>query len=190
MGTIYKITNTKSANIYIGATTNLRKRKNLHIHRLREGIHHSKLMQNDFLLYGEECFVFSKVEENIQDDQLLIRELYFIHLLQPQYNSIFTNKPRNPIQKKAPRIKVPTKNTRLSERIKEYYKNLSPEERALRNAYKKGKVFSEETKLKLSNKRLGKKHPDSTKSKISKSVKNYFKSKNHATNFQPPAFPE
>lgn len=68
---IYKITNLKNKKVYIGQTKECFERRYFH-HRwcLTHNQHHSKLLQNDWNIYGSEEFVF-EVIETIDDVSLL-----------------------------------------------------------------------------------------------------------------------
>lgn len=53
---IYEITNSVTGRKYIGQTINHVKRFNAHMANLRKGVHKERLMQRDYVLYGEESF--------------------------------------------------------------------------------------------------------------------------------------
>lgn len=56
---IYSIKNAINGKIYVGSAVNLRKRRNIHLHQLRNGKHHSKKLQNSWDKHGEGSFLFS-----------------------------------------------------------------------------------------------------------------------------------
>ena len=56
---IYKITHVASGKFYIGSAVNVEKRVTNHKHELRKGVHHNKRLQNAWLKYGADAFVFS-----------------------------------------------------------------------------------------------------------------------------------
>ena len=60
---IYKIQCSKNKKCYIGASTELLKRKSQHFNSLRKGEHSNIEMQIDFNKYGEENFLFEILEE-------------------------------------------------------------------------------------------------------------------------------
>ena len=56
---VYKIENKLDGRVYIGSSTNVRRRLRAHRHALRAGKHHSPHLQNAWLFHGEEAFAFS-----------------------------------------------------------------------------------------------------------------------------------
>lgn len=82
---IYCIRNQKNNNLYIGSSINITKRWNSHLCELRKNIHHCNYLQRSFNKYGESTFIFNIIEE-CSIEELLIREQYFIDLLNPRYN--------------------------------------------------------------------------------------------------------
>jgi len=69
---IYAIINIKTKKFYIGSAMKFSKRKNLHLHNLRKGKHHSKYLQNSYNKHGEDVFVF-KVLEYVEDENNLLK---------------------------------------------------------------------------------------------------------------------
>jgi group I intron endonuclease len=67
-----------SFRIYIGATTNLPKRNQDHLARLKCNKHYSKKMQSDFNENGIEYYLFRILEEDIPLDKLSERENWWI----------------------------------------------------------------------------------------------------------------
>lgn len=59
VGGIYKITCLENGTVYIGQTSNFRRRVREHIYSLRKGKHRNRQMQEDFDLYGESQFEIS-----------------------------------------------------------------------------------------------------------------------------------
>lgn len=53
---VYRITNTKDGSVYIGSSTNIRKRGYSHIQKLRSGSHANKRLQEDYNTYGPDYF--------------------------------------------------------------------------------------------------------------------------------------
>lgn len=83
---IYKIVNSRNKRVYIGSTVNFQNRFAQHLKMLREGNHHCKQLQNDWDLYGEECFTF-KVAEVVDDKTVLLDvEKEHIHQYKRPYN--------------------------------------------------------------------------------------------------------
>jgi group I intron endonuclease len=93
---IYKITNVISGKIYIGCTSNLRKRINRHSYELKKEIHKNAYLQKAWLKYGEENFIFEIIEEcDITD--LHIKEHYWVTKLKCLDKTIGYNiKPTDP----------------------------------------------------------------------------------------------
>jgi len=59
---IYKITNIVNNKIYIGCASNIRTRKNCHLHDLRNNYHINSYLQNAWNKYGEINFKFELIE--------------------------------------------------------------------------------------------------------------------------------
>lgn len=78
MGCIYKITNQVNGKFYIGRTKNFRKRVASHLLLLRKGKHHSCYLQSAWEKYGENNFLFTIVEDNIDESHLIEREQEYI----------------------------------------------------------------------------------------------------------------
>lgn len=66
---IYKITCSISGKIYIGQTTNMKKRWSDHLYFLGKGKHHSRYLQRIYNKYGASCFIFS-IELECEVDKL------------------------------------------------------------------------------------------------------------------------
>lgn len=75
---IYKITNKLNKKIYVGATKNIRIRKNNHLSRLRQNKHNCKSLQLDFNKYGETNFIIEVLEVVADIKYLEIRENFWI----------------------------------------------------------------------------------------------------------------
>ena len=60
---IYSITNTTNGKLYIGRTKNPDQRRRSHFNKLRQSKHENPKLQNAWNKYGEECFIFSIVDE-------------------------------------------------------------------------------------------------------------------------------
>lgn len=79
---IYKITNTVNGKFYIGSAVKLNRRWNVHKSQLRNGKHHSILLQRSWNKYGEDSFAF-EVLEAVPPDKLMEVEQKYIDCLQP-----------------------------------------------------------------------------------------------------------
>lgn len=82
---IYQICNRINGKIYIGSAVNIKKRWHLHLHRLRNNIHHNSHLQNAWNKYGEENFEF-EVIEYWEPEFLVSFEQWWINMLKPEYN--------------------------------------------------------------------------------------------------------
>jgi len=77
MPSVYKIVNKINNKIYIGSTTNEKRRWKSHRDYLKRNIHHCVQLQNSWNTYGPSNFYFEIIEKtNVED--LLIREQYWI----------------------------------------------------------------------------------------------------------------
>ena len=76
-GGIYQIRNTINNKIYIGSAININKRWGEHISLLKNGTHHSILLQRSWNKHGENKFIFEIIEIVEELKQLIIREQYY-----------------------------------------------------------------------------------------------------------------
>lgn len=74
---IYKITNTKNNKVYIGSSSNLKRRSQTHLTKLRCDRHTSPHLQAAFNKYGQSSFKFQIIEEVNSDEELIPREQYW-----------------------------------------------------------------------------------------------------------------
>jgi group I intron endonuclease len=89
---VYKLTNIKNNSCYIGATTNIRRRKSQHFIGIKKKKHGNKLIDRDLYLgYTIDDFVF-EVLEYCSPEELDCREQYWLNTINPSYNkkNIFT----------------------------------------------------------------------------------------------------
>lgn len=82
MGGIYQIRNIINNKIYIGSTKNFDQRKYRHFLHLRNGEHHSILLQRAYNKYGEINFVFEVLEE-CEDQELIKKEQEYLDNYKP-----------------------------------------------------------------------------------------------------------
>jgi hypothetical protein len=93
LGYVYQIKNIITGALYIGKTYNKNSRWYQHDKELKLGVHHSKLLQEDFEKYGIKAFEFKIIKEykfeNIKNinNQLSKYEIELIHQIKPIYNS-------------------------------------------------------------------------------------------------------
>lgn len=77
---IYKIHSKNSGKIYIGSTTNYKRRKLQHINALKRGKHHNFQIQKLFNTLGIDDLEFSIIEEVESHQMLIEREEHYISL--------------------------------------------------------------------------------------------------------------
>jgi group I intron endonuclease len=132
---IYKIENIINGKIYIGRSKNIEKRWFEHKRELKHNSHHSRKLQNAVNKYGIENFIFSIIEEAKESDIVRLEQEYLdlYNSVDDGYNIIKTASPLAP------------------------YRQVSSDTKAKLSAAAKGKIRSQETKLKLSRSKLGKK---------------------------------
>lgn len=199
---IYIIKNIINDKIYIGRSCQYEKRKERHLKELRQGIHHSFLLQEDWNNYQESSFIFYREIQNIKEDESKAIEEYLISLNYEESYNVSKNSTFGDIISYHPKkeeIIQKIKNT-----LKNFHSNLTIEERKLKygNLGEKNGMYgtkhSEESKLKMSNSRkgkysgkdnhrYGKKNSKETRQKISeankgkqKGEKNPFYGKKHS----------
>lgn len=145
---IYKIENNINDKIYIGSAEKFNLRYNQHKHHLLKGTHHSIILQNFVNKYGFKSLSFKIIEENVVN--LIEREQFYIDTLNPFFN----------IRKIADSMKG-TKRTKeqkiymLEQRLK---KSGYPKKKLIEKKERKKRIgikHSEETKIKISNLRKG-----------------------------------
>lgn len=161
---IYKITNLNTNKIYIGSTCNFKKRKYVHLNRLRNNKHYNKKLQNSWNKYGETNFIFEIIEHTVREN-LIKLEQYYLDLYQSYKNNIGYN-----IAKLAN-----TNNFGVKHKNKQIPWNKGLK---LPSSWNKGLKTSESTKKKQSQAKIGNKNfnygkhlSEETKNKISASQK-------------------
>lgn len=82
---VYQVRNTNNDKIYIGGSRCLKDRKYSHFRDLCNGNHANTNLQNDYILYGANSFVF-EVLQNCHPDNIIETEQIFINALRPEYN--------------------------------------------------------------------------------------------------------
>lgn len=83
---VYKITNTANDKFYIGSSKYLSARKGKHFASLAQGNHGNSKLQAAYNKYGHDQFVFEVIEEVEKEEQLIVREQFYIDTLKPEYN--------------------------------------------------------------------------------------------------------
>lgn len=87
---IYKITCKSTGKFYIGSSINIEKRWREHAAQLKNGRHHSILLQRAWDKYGVSDFIFEVVEETDRQT-LLNREQFYLDSLKPFDKTIGLN---------------------------------------------------------------------------------------------------
>lgn len=165
---IYKITNIKTGNFYIGQSKDIDKRIKKHFwdSKKQKETKHSKLFHDELNKYEKDDFVVEVLEE-CDDENLLSRERYYIDLLDPPYNSV--KRSRDDDFKK-----------RISEGTKKWWSTLPNEtrEKIINNnltGQPVGHPVSKETREKISASLTGRKQSEDTRKKRSEVLKEYYK---------------
>ena len=78
---VYQIRNRVTNKVYVGSSKKLEERKNSHFRELRKGCHSNAHLQNSFIKYGEENFIFEiiefcKLEERFDIEQYWIDKFF------------------------------------------------------------------------------------------------------------------
>lgn len=85
---IYRILNLKNDWSYIGSSIDIDIRISEHFNNLSKNQHINQKLQIDFNKFGRDNFKFDILEETT-DDQLLIREKYWLDITENLYNEVF-----------------------------------------------------------------------------------------------------
>ena len=138
---VYKITNIDNNKIYIGSTLDsFKNRWYTHIQKLRHGSHPNNHLQNAFIKYGENCFIFS-IEELLNgysDGYIISREQYYLDLYKSYDREIGYN-----IEKDVTKREVSEETKKkISETLKEGYASgrIIHADMTGREAWNKGKI--------------------------------------------------
>ena len=79
MGVIYIIKNVVANKVYIGQTINFNRRKSEHKFSLKYNKCDNRYIQGDLNKYGIDSFKFEILEDNVNAENLLERETYWIN---------------------------------------------------------------------------------------------------------------
>lgn len=128
---IYQIRNRVNGKRYIGSAKLLRKRRNEHFCRLKNGRHHSRHLQASWNKHGRAAFKF-EVIELCSPSHLLDREQHWLDSEDPEYNICkvagntlgrkHSKETRRKIAKKAVGRKCPPRSAKHRRRLSEIHK--------------------------------------------------------------------
>jgi len=164
---VYAIKNKKTGAAYIGGSKNVVSRFSTHRVKLRLGRHENSRLQKSWNIYGEEEFVFEKIEIVSDHSLLCDREQYWIdHYISMDveiYNIAL--------------IAGSTTGVRLSDERKAKIsaakkgRKASIEERQRMSKTRKGMRHTEEAKRKIALAKIGVRHSEETRIKMSQAQK-------------------
>jgi predicted GIY-YIG superfamily endonuclease len=75
---IYIIVNSKNNKVYVGSSIDVCKRRSRHFKALEKNIHENKHLQNSYNKYGKEYFTMYLLEYIEDENDLLVREQYWL----------------------------------------------------------------------------------------------------------------
>jgi len=81
MNVVYGIKCSVNGKYYVGSSTNVKERMCRHKKDLRRGNHHSRKLQRAWDKYGENAFIFEKLEVNIPYEELVAKEQFWMDKL-------------------------------------------------------------------------------------------------------------
>jgi group I intron endonuclease len=169
---IYIIKNILNDKIYVGSSVKLEAREQRHFKNLLDNKHHSQKLQNAYNKYGPKFFIFKPIEEyeNIDNEQLIIREQYWIDYYDSYYKG-YNCRPKaknNHGHKHSEETKKLMSKKQSGKNNGMYGKKLSEEVKERIRQKMLGRFFSEETRKKLRESALNRSHSEETKFKQSR----------------------
>lgn len=154
---IYKIeSKVKPTRIYVGSSNNVNERYKSHLRCLRQNNHNNKKLQNHYNKYGESDLVFTLLLKCDLVDLIKI-EQYFIDSYNPWFN--ICKKAGEPSHEKHTDERKKEASKRMKGNTRGFIKGLIPwnkDGKGLQEAWNKGVPFSDETRKKMSESRMGK----------------------------------
>lgn len=154
---IYKITNKKTGEFYVGASCSIGRRWTQHLSC------DTLPIQKDIQKEGPENFLF-EVLEVVEKSKLGERERYWIKELNPFYNrEVNSSYPSKPVS-----LETRKKHSEIN-KTRTYYKD--PEYLKRQSEAQKGKEISEETRKKISLSSKGKAKSEETRGRMAKKYK-------------------
>ena len=149
MKVIYSIINIVNNKKYVGSAINFEKRKRIHLSDLRNGNHHSILLQRSWEKYGEENFIFVILEEVKNKEDLITREQWWIDNILCEYNIAKTANSSLGIKRREDTIEK-IRNANLGLKHPEWRNKIKSISQGGNNHWTKKKNFSEKSKKKMS----------------------------------------
>ena len=174
---IYQIKNTINGNCYIGSAVDFKKRWVVHLSTLRHKYHYNSHLQAAFSKYGEKALIF-EILEDVEPENLIEREQYYLDTLKPEYNisptagNLLGYKHRDEVMRKRSKAMKgrshPHKSHRLSEDTKSKIRKARIGQQASEETKQKlmGRQVSEDTRQKISRALTGLHRSEETKQKI------------------------
>jgi group I intron endonuclease len=173
---IYLIKNIANNKVYVGSAINIDKRWSLHKRELKEGNHHSCLLQRAWDKYGEQSFKFEILEEVANPQHLLAYEQVYLDYYKSYeddkgYNICkvagsplgikHTEEAKQNMKKAKQNISEETR-----QKLREIHTGLKRSEETKQKMREAAKNIREETRQKLREAQTGKKHSQETKQKL------------------------
>lgn len=186
---VYSISNLVNNKRYIGQSIDIKNRYNYHKYRLSKNKHPNKYLQYSWNKYGEGNFKFEVLEimENTTKELLTEREEYWFQWYKENggvYNlrdSVCSNANYKHSEETKEKLR---KNMLGRNYTEEHKKHISESKKGWKPSQEtiekfKNRIFTDETKEKLSIAGKNRKHTEETKEKISKANKGKPKSEEH-----------
>lgn len=159
---IYVIVNMESSKVYVGSTAcSFRGRWSQHESELRRGVHHSPHLQHAWNLYGEVAFKFQVCEYVEDNEQLHIREQYWLdfhRMLTEVYNTGLVARHSMLGRKRTAETCAKISKAKMGHQDRVGY------------------THSEETRLKMSRAARGKRHSGETRRRIGRAHAGHYPS--------------
>jgi group I intron endonuclease len=167
---IYSITNKINGKRYIGRSENIKRRWGEHKYDLKHNKHRSNHLQYAWNKYGKENFIFEKICEVWDPENLVKIEQTFIDLYKSYDKRFGYNNER---YVKGRKIVSEETKKKLSENNTRFWqgKHLSEEHKKKLSISHKGKKLSEEHKKKIGEAQIGKKNSEESRKKMSEAGK-------------------